>query len=195
MTLARQLIIPISLIFLAVLIGVEAIHLRSARSHLQDQLESHAQDAANSLGLSLGILLERGDDAVAETVINAAFDRGHYERIEFVDVQGKPVVSKQLLPLQAERAYPQWFADIFPLTGPTAESLVSTGWNQRGKLRVTSHPRFAYDQLWNTARDTLVWLTLIYCFALLMLRLFLRSVLRPFTQSRRRRRPLRDAIL
>jgi len=179
MTLARQLIIPISLIFLAVLLGVEAIHLKGARSHLQDQLESHAQDAATSLGLSLGILLGRGDDAVAETVINAAFDRGHYERIEFINVEGRTVVSKVLLPQQTEAAYPQWFADIFPLTGPTAESLVSTGWNQRGKVRVTSHPRFAYEQLWNTARNTLVWLSLIYVVALLFLRLFLRSVLRP----------------
>ena len=181
MTLARQLVIAISLMFLAMLLGVEAIHLRSAKQHLQDQLESHAQDAATSLGLSLGILLNRGDDAIAETVINAAFDRGNYESIELVTLdKAEPVVSRHM-PAHIDVNYPEWFAQLFPLTGPTAESLVSTGWRQLGKVRVTSHPRFAYEQLWNTARDTFVWLIIIYAVALTVLHFFLRNLLRPLT--------------
>jgi uncharacterized membrane protein affecting hemolysin expression len=76
-TLGRQLAIAISLIFFVALAGVQAIHLRSAQAHLQRQLESLAQDAATSLGLSLGALLRTGDAALAERVINPAFDRGH----------------------------------------------------------------------------------------------------------------------
>ena len=179
MTLGRRLAITLSLMFLAMLVGVEAIYLRSAQQHLQGQLESHAQDAATSLGLSLGIVLERGDTAVAETVINAAFDRGYYERVEFIGPEGgEPRVSRRL-PVAAEEAYPAWFAAVFPLDGPTAESLVTSGWRQLGKVRVTSHPRFAYLQFWSTARNTLIWLLLIYLAALAVLRTFLASVLRP----------------
>lgn len=181
MTLARQLIIAISLMFLALLAGVEAINLQSAKGHLQDQLESHAQDAATSLGLSLGILLNRGDNALAETVINAAFDRGNYALIEFVTLEnGEAVVTKRM-PAHIEVAYPEWFTQVFPLTGPTAESLVSTGWRQIGKVRVTSHPRFAYEQLWATTLNTLVWLVAIYAIALAVLSVFLRNLLRPLT--------------
>ena len=185
MTLARQLVIAISLMFFAMLVGVESINLGSARQHLQDQLESHAQDAATSIGLSLGILLSRGDYAIAETVINAAFDRGNYAYIEFVTLdKAEPVVARRM-PNDLVVDYPDWLPRLFPLTGPTAESLVSSGWKQLGKVRVTSHPRFAYEQLWQTARNTLVWMVIIYAVALAILQLFLRNLLRPLTAIER----------
>ena len=177
MTLGRQLAYAISAIFLIALIGVETIHLRSAHTHLQRQLESLAQDAATSLGLSLGTLLRAPDPVLAETIIKPAFDRGHYARIDFLSATGDLVVGK-VLPAE-EGKYPAWFVDLFPLESPTAESLVSAGWRQLGKVRVTVHPRYAYEQLWATARDTVLYMLIIYAAALLALRLFLRSVLRP----------------
>ena len=178
--LGRLLAVAISAMFLVALVGVEAIHLRSAQAHMQRQLESLAQDAATSLGLSLGALLRGGDPALAETVINPAFDRGHYERIEYLSASGERVVSRHLP--AAEGAYPGWFAKVFALHAPTAESLVSAGWRQAGRVRVTVHPRFAYEQLWNTARDTVILLLLIYAATLLVLRLVLRGVLQPLAE-------------
>jgi len=177
MTVGRLLAAAISALFLFALVGVEAIILRSAQGHLQQQLESLAQDAATSLGLSLGVLLRGGDPALAETVINPAFDRGHYERIEYLAAGGERIVSRHL-PAR-EGNYPAWFARAFRLHPPTAESFVSAGWQQAGRVRVTVHPRFAYEQLWGTARDTVILLVLIYAAALLVLQLVLRSVLRP----------------
>src|SRR4051794_28467404 len=113
MTLGRQLASAISAIFIVALIGVQAIHLRSAHTHLQRQLESLAQDAATSLGLSLGALLKNGDAALAETIIKPAFDRGHYERVDYLSATGERVVSK-VLPAEEGR-YPGWFARVFPL--------------------------------------------------------------------------------
>lgn len=177
MTVGRLLAAAISAIFLFALVGVEAIILRSAQGHLQRQLESLSQDAATSLGLSLGVLLRGGDPALAETVINPAFDRGHYERIEYLSAGGERIVSRHL-PAR-EGNYPAWFARAFRLDAPTAESFVSAGWQQAGRIRVTVHPRFAYEQLWGAARDTVILLVLIYAAALLVLRLVLRSVLGP----------------
>jgi len=176
-TVGRLLALAISAIFLFALVGVEAIILRSAQGHLQRQLESISQDAATSLGLSLGVLLRGGDPALAETVINPAFDRGHYERIEYISASGERIVSRHLAAREGE--YPAWFARTFQLHAPTAESFVSAGWQQAGRVRVTVHPRFAYEQLWGTARDTVILLVLIYAAALLVLRLVLRSVLHP----------------
>jgi len=175
--LGRQLAWVVSAIFFFALVGVEAIHLRSTRASLQRQLESLAQDAATSLGLSLGVLLRGGDAALAETVINPAFDRGHYARIEYLGPAGERLVSRSLSPVQGR--YPEWFAALLPLHAPTAESLVSGGWRQLGRVQVTVHPRFAYEQLWTTARDTLIYLLFIYVASLLALRLVLRDLLGP----------------
>lgn len=183
MTVGRLLAAAISAMFLFALVGVEAILLRSAQGHLQQQLESLAQDAATSLGLSLGVLLRGGDPALAETVINPAFDRGHYERIEYLSPGGERIVSRHLPAREGD--YPAWFARTFRLHAPTAESLVSAGWQQAGRVRVTVHPRFAYEQLWGTARDTVILLVLIYAAALLVLRLVLRSVLHPLAEVER----------
>src|SRR5260221_4576569 len=177
MTLGRQLAYAISTIFLVALVGVQAIHLRSTHTHLQRQLESLAQDAATSLGLSLGALLRGPDAVLAETVIKPAYARGNYARIDFLPATGELVVGKVLPP--EEGSYPAWFAGLFPLQSPTAESLVSAGWRQLGKVRVTVHPRYAYEQLWATARDTVLYLLIIYAAALFALRLYLRSLLRP----------------
>lgn len=183
MTLGRVLTLAVSALFLVALLGIEAIHLRGAQAHLQGQLESTAQDAATSIGLALGNTMRDVDPAMAETVVNPVFDRGHYARIEYVAPAGQTLVTRVL---QAEEGnYPAWFVHLFPLQGPTAESLVSAGWRQLGRIRVTSHPRFAYEQLWATARDTLVYLIVIYLAAMLALRLFLRSVLRPLAAVER----------
>jgi hypothetical protein len=178
-TIGRLLAAAISALFLIALVGVEAIHVRSAQGHLQQQLEALAQDAATSLGLSLGVLLRGGDPALAETVINPAFDRGHYERIEYLSASGERVVSRHLPAREGD--YPAWFARAFRLHPPTAESLVSAGWSQAGRVRVTVHPRFAYEQLWGTARDTGLLLLIVYVAALIVLRMVLRGVLRPLS--------------
>ena len=177
MTLGRQLAIAVSAIFFLALAGVEVIYLRNAQSHLQRQLESTAQDAATSIGLSLGTLMRAVDPALAQTVVNPAFDRGHYARIEYLSPGGESLVARTL-PAQAGD-YPGWLVRLLPLHAPTAESLVSAGWRQLGRVRVTAHPRFAYEQLWDTARNTLFYLLVIYAAALVVLRLFLRGVLRP----------------
>ena len=179
-TLGRQLLAGVSLIFLLALAGVGWIYLANARVYLQEQLESHAQDTSTSLGLSLGTVLARGDPALAETVINAVFDRGYYERIVFVSVSGETLVRKELSP--AESGVPAWFVALLPLRAPTAESLVSAGWRQIGRVKVTSHPRFAYRQLWQTGIETAGWLAAIYALALLAMRAFLGGILRPLEQ-------------
>lgn len=183
MTLGRLLTIAVSALFLAALLGIEAIHLRSAQRHLQQQLESTAQDAATSIGLSLGNLMREVDPALVQTVVSPAFDRGHYARIQYVSPTGERLVTRTLPIEQGD--YPGWFAAAFPLYAPTAESLVSAGWRQLGKVRVTAHPRFAYEQLWASFRGTLFYLVAIYVAAIVALRLFLRSVLRPLAAVER----------
>jgi diguanylate cyclase (GGDEF)-like protein len=184
MTIGRQLIIAVSVICFVALLGVQTIHVRSAQRHLQDQLESLAQDTATSLGLTLGAMLRKNDIALAETVINPVVDRGHYALVEFASLDRATLVTKTL-PVNDAGNYPHWFAALFPLTAPSAESLVSSGWRQLGKVTVKGHPRYAYEQLWTTARNTAIYLLMIYAAGLLALRLFLHGVLGPLAAIER----------
>lgn len=177
MTLFRQLFFGASLLFLLLLAGVEAIYLANARLYLQQQLESHSQDAATSLALWLGTVQPFGDRALIETAVNTSFDRGYYQSIRVVAVSGETLVEKQLAPAQGE--VPVWFTRLFPLRPPGAESLISSGWRQLGRVQMTSHPNFAYLQLWHTGLQTVALLLLAYALALVALRTFLATILRP----------------
>lgn len=183
MTLFRQLFFGASLLFLLVLAGVEAIYLTNARLYLQQQLESHSQDAATSISLWLATVEPFEDRALIETVVNTSFDRGYYQSIRVVSLNGEILVAKRLAPAQGE--VPVWFTRLFPLRAPSAESLISSGWRQLGRVLVTSHPHFAYLQLWNTAVQTLGLLLLVYALALIALRAFLANILRPLAAIER----------
>jgi diguanylate cyclase (GGDEF)-like protein len=183
MTLFRQLFLGASLVFLLVLAGVEAIYLSNARLYLQQQLESHSQDGATALSLWLATIKPFDNPALIETVVDSAFDRGYYQSIRVVSVSGKTLAEKDLPPAQG--AVPAWFTRLFPLHAPSAEALISSGWRQLGRVLVTSHPNFAYQQLWHSAVQTAGLLLLVYALALVALRAFLASILRPLREIER----------
>lgn len=180
MTLFRQLFLGISLLFFVLLTGIEAIYLASSRAELQDQLASQAQDAATSIALRLATLKTLEDRLLVETLVGPVFDRGYFQEIVVLDEGGKPVVHKILGAAQGD--VPEWFARLFPLRGPAAQSLVSSGWRELGRVVVLSHPNFAYQRLWHTGARTLLWLVLLYAAALIAMRGFLARLLRPLRQ-------------
>ena len=179
--LGRLLAVAISAMFLVALVGVEAIHLRSAQAHMQRQLESLAQDAATSLGLSLGALLRGGDPALAETVINPAFDRGHYERIEYLSASGERVVSRHL-PARRGRAIPAGSPRCSRCTRrPPNRSSAPAGARPGGcGSRCIRASRTSSCGTRRAIRSIL--LLLIYAATLLVLRLVLRGVLQPLAE-------------
>jgi len=182
MTLFRQLLLTVSMVFVLVLAGVQIIYVMNARSYLQQQLDSHSQDAATALGLSLATVMPGGDRALIETVIGPVFDRGYYQSITVLSTQGDVLVSKTLgaQPLDV----PAWFTRLVVLQAPSNESLISAGWRQVGRVIVTSHPNFAYQQLWRTTLETLGLLVALYLAALWVVHMFLKAILRPLAQIR-----------
>lgn len=149
MTLYRQLLLFTLFLFSILLFGVWIEKLYSTRTFLVNQLESHAQDTATSLGLSLSPVLAEGDISSVDTMMNAVFDRGYYRRITLEDVYGK-VVTERVLKVEYE-GVPDWFVELIPVKTPVADALIMAGWNQAGKLYVESHPGYAYKTLWETA--------------------------------------------
>jgi EAL domain-containing protein (putative c-di-GMP-specific phosphodiesterase class I)/GGDEF domain-containing protein len=176
-TLGRQLFIGLSIIFALLVLGIESIFVQNARNYLQQQLDAHAQETATSLALSLGQGMKSPDAALAETVINPVFDRGHFASIRLIGVDGRALVTRELGSVADEG--PAALRRLMPFDAPTGEALVSSGWRQLGRVVVVVHPRFAYGQLWHTALETLAWLAVLYVLALLAMRRFLGGILRP----------------
>ncbi len=177
MTLFKQLFWGTSIAFLIVLGATETIYIRNAHKYLQEQLASHAQDAATSLGMVLPTAMADGDVVRAEVTVNAVFDRGYFQSIRVVNINGETVVLKTLPTAPAD--VPQWFVNVLPLDTPSAESLISKGWRQLGRVVVSSHPNFAYKQLWRTLLEATLSLFILYLVALLALRSYLVRILKP----------------
>ncbi len=146
MTLYRQLLIFTLILFAVLFVGVWIEKLQSTRTFLVNQLESHAQDTATSLGLSLSPAMAENDLSTVDTMMNAVFDRGYYRVIRLEDVYGE-VMSDRVLEITIDEV-PAWFINMIPLETPRAEALIMSGWSQAGKLFVESHPGYAYRTLW-----------------------------------------------
>jgi hypothetical protein len=60
-------------------------NVSNMRSYLNEQLSSHVQGAAHSLGLSISPYINEEDLVIAQTMTNAIFDSGYYQHISFTD--------------------------------------------------------------------------------------------------------------
>lgn len=180
MTLFKQLFIGTSIAFLVLLALVESIYIANARFYMQEQLTSHAQDVATSLGMVLPPSLADKDVLRAEITVNAVFDRGFYRSIVVVSTGGEKLIEKSLAP--APPGVPVWFTKVFPMTAPSAESLITKGWQQLGRVIVTSHPNFAYKQLWRTSVEATLGLLALYLLSLIAIHAFLSKILRPLEE-------------
>ncbi len=150
MTLYRQLLIFTLTLSFLLFVGVWIDKLQSTKTFLSNQLSSHAQDTASSLGLSLSPFIAAGDLATADTMLNAIFDHGYYRTIRIVDLNDV-TVSERSLGIAALQV-PDWFIDLIPLPTPQAEALIMDGWRQAGSVHVESHPGYAYQTLWKTTK-------------------------------------------
>jgi len=177
MTLYRQLIIFTLALFFILFIGTWYAKLETTRSFLVDQLESHAQDTATSLGLSLSQHMFNKDMATVESMINAVFDRGYYGIIRLADTK-KNVLIERRLDVTIENV-PPWFIRWITLTPPDASANVMSGWIQAGSIYVKSHPGYAYKTLWEDVVRTTLWFLACGVFILIAGGIGLRFLLRP----------------
>lgn len=136
--------------------GSLAANLYNARNYLEQQLAAQSADAANSLALL--ITQNHADKAMGETLVNAAFDQGHFRSITWFDAAGKPTVQR----INAEQfgGAPQWFRQLFPLSSTPARAMVSSGWLQAGVVEVESEAGYAYASLWQGALTVSFWVAI-----------------------------------
>jgi diguanylate cyclase (GGDEF)-like protein len=165
MSLSKQLGLGFFFVLLISFLGTLWMNTQNTRAFIEQQLSSHAQDTATSLGLSISPYI--GDEeniAVIETMVNAIFDRGYYQSISLFDESGKLLIEKQNRNSQID--VPQWFTARFPILAPSASTEINDGWNVKGSLKVVSNDGFGYRQLWQNAVQSLVVTSVALIFAL-----------------------------
>lgn len=180
MTLARQLILVIALLLLIVFAGTLASSVMGTRNFLNDQLQSHAQDTATSLGLSLTPVIEANDVPMMNSMVDAINDRGYYGQIAIRDMSGETMLERRQ-PAWIE-GVPTWFIGLLPLQTPEGKSTITIGWKQAATVHVRSHPGYAYRTLWKTATDTMLWTLIAGAVAFALVAVIVHFVLAPLRQ-------------
>jgi diguanylate cyclase (GGDEF)-like protein len=177
MTVRRQIFWVLSAIFFAVMAAVLYVSVSGTRQYLEQQLASHAQDAATSMSVTLGPALGRGDTVLAQAQVLSVFDRGYFKQIS-VSGTDRLVVFELVLPEKIQEV-PAWFVRLAHIEAATGEAFVGSGWKQLGKVLVQSQPTFAYQHLWHTSTGQALWLLVFYAVSLRLMGGVLHFVLLP----------------
>ncbi|MDD2780627.1 LapD/MoxY N-terminal periplasmic domain-containing protein [Sulfuricurvum sp.] len=151
MSLFKQLVIMLTLFLGVILISVMLLNFKSATEFVQNQLYSDAKNTAHSLGLSLSKVADPKDASSMETMINAIYDSGYYQRIRLVDIDDEEVYTRESDVRVSD--VPQWFIEMVPINNASATSDIMIGWNRFGTLEVSGHTGNAYRQLYSTFID------------------------------------------
>ncbi len=179
MKLSRLLIIIISALWLLIFIGTLSITIRNSRDYLANQMQSHAQDTATSLGLSLTTSVERNDLATTNSMVDAIFDRGYYRHIVIRKISGDVLVERSQALWVSD--VPNWFTRAFKLETPQGKALIMHGWKQVGTVEVVSHPGHAYKELWRVSMQAFWWTLTVGILSLLVVVLVMRFALAPLS--------------
>ncbi len=177
MSLSKQLIALVVGLVLVLFVGTFFINLQNTRGYLNAQLRSHAQDAATALGLSATTHMAGGDKAMVRSMADVVFDSGDYLQVRIEDMSGKPWVDRHADLRNV--AVPRWFMEQVPLETPEGVATIMDGWRQVGMVKIRSHPGYAYEQLWRSARESLLWFLGSALVVSLLGALALRMMLRP----------------
>lgn len=180
MTLYRQLLTAVIVLFLLLYSVNTLINIRSHAELVEQQMQAHAHDTATSLALSMTQAALAGEMATMDTMFSAVSDRGYFHRIEFVDLDGNIPLEREF-PVFIERV-PDWFVRLIPLAAPPASAEVTSGWMRLGRVNVFSYPGQAYATLWSLAVRQFVWFSVVTALVLLLSALALRMLLRPLNR-------------
>lgn len=176
MTLRKLFSIVTILIFSIAFIGGCLIGMHHFKVFLQSSVQSQTINTANALSFSLSEM-DTLDNPEAQTMVNALFETGEYSTIKLLSTDHKVILSR------AGRSnntnIPTWFKRAFPLQTKPASALISKGWQQIGSVEVYPDMSLAYQKLWSSSQQLLLWFTGLLLMTLLVEFICLHFLLKP----------------
>lgn len=180
MTLYRQLLATMLLLFGLLFAATYWVQFNSTRSYLAQQQETTVINTATSLGLALTPYLENGDKVGAESVIRAIFDGGYYRLVRLDLLASKDVIEEENT--SRIQGVPDWFIELGLFPEVSNESILTSGWLQLGKLKVVGHPGQAYHELWVGMSELATWFVVGFLITTILLMRALNFLLKPLKQ-------------
>ncbi len=178
MRLSTQLSTSLLVFLVLVFAGSFIINVKLTREYVNEQLATHAQDTATSLGLSITpYLADESGLIVAETMVNAIFDRGFYQYITITDMEGNLLIERRN-PKTVD-AVPSWFTNIVEVTPPIEKTELNDGWTMAGELAVQSHPGLANETLWESVKQSAFMFFAAFVFAYIALLFIITAITKP----------------
>lgn len=177
MGLAQQLVTMLTLLLLGVFGGSFVLGVSQAKGYLDRQLGAHAQDTATALALSLGPYVAKQDSVTVQSLVDAISDGGFFSLVRVEDEHGREL-AQRTAPV-AVAGVPAWFVNLIRLHTPVKEAALLDGWRVSGRVRVLSHPGYAYKQIWRDTVSTFWWFAVAWLLMSLVVTLLVRFALKP----------------
>ncbi|MGN1056872.1 MAG: LapD/MoxY N-terminal periplasmic domain-containing protein [Comamonas sp.] len=159
MSLLKQLLLSVTVALLVIVAGTMGLSAHSARTYLQEQLETQSENAVTSLALSLSQPANQ-DPVTQSLLMSALFDTGQFHAVRLVSPEGSTLFEREQSLEALQSQTPSWFQRLMPLPRATSERAVSNGWNPLGVVSVTVDNRIAQVTLWHNSLRLLVWVLL-----------------------------------
>ncbi len=175
MTLYRQIAILVTMVFIVLLFTILTVSFNIIKDSAQKELYENAQNSVSSLSLSISNT--DASQGNIETMINASFDNGNYERITYKDVNTEIKYQRELEIKQSN--IPQWFESIVKFEIPVAKATLSDGWQVAGTIEILNDKNITYTQLYNIMTHMLWYLGIACIVFLTILAYVFHVILRP----------------
>ncbi|CED57920.1 bifunctional diguanylate cyclase/phosphodiesterase [Aliivibrio wodanis] len=146
MTLYKQLVSWMTVVFLILMISVFAIEFKNTQIFLENQQRSEVNNTINTVGLALAPYLENEDKVAAESVINALFDGSYYSAVRLTLFNTNDEIVR-VYPIVIDTV-PKWFSDLHLFRTISESRIITSGWLQLAEVEIVTHPGYAYQQLW-----------------------------------------------
>jgi len=180
MTLFQQINSLLFGLFLLVMSSIVYFQFSETKDFMTQQMKSDLNNTSTSLTLMLKPHLETGDLVGAETLINVIFEGGFYRKVTLTWlVDNKKQTWENPIVIEG---VPSWFSDLGLFQPQTEESIITSGWMQLAKLEIEAHPGIGYRELWRIMNDTLLVLSFLFIFSLIILRWRLTRILKPLNE-------------
>lgn len=179
MSIYRQFWLAIVGLTILAFAGSFVVSLYTARGYIEQQLYMKNVDNAASLALVLSQLPDK-DPITVELLVSSQFDTGHYQDIVLTDPRHQVLIERHYT--GTEMGAPAWFVRLFPIQAEAGTALVQDGWKQYGSIKLVSHSRFAYKELWDGMARLAMWFLLAGIAAGILGTAVLRFIFKPLNR-------------
>lgn len=180
MRLSYQITLLVASIMLLMLLATVYISVHGSREYLLQQMKLHSQEAGTSLANSISPILASGERPLAESMVDAVFSRGAYQKIQIRGLDGKVMIERQTAVRVS--GVPGWFIRLAAIQSPTVMSPVVSGVTKIASVAVTLQPGHAYQALWKIQRTNITWIIALAVIGIILLGVMVSLALRPLTQ-------------